>query len=48
MIKLEKKKGGKNIKMNFPPMLPANICSLIDPIMQEKVWIDLEREIGPI
>ena len=48
MIKIEKKKGGKSIKTNFPPMLPANICALIDPVMQEKVWIDLEREIGPI
>lgn len=21
---------------------------LLDPIMQEKVWVDLDREIGPI
>ena len=48
MIKIERKKAGKNMKLNIPPMLPSSICALIDPIMQEKVWIDLDRETGPI
>ena len=29
-------------------MVPSKIYELMDNVMQEKVWIDLESEIGPL
>ena len=38
----------KNNLKKLPPMLPSVIVALIDPIMQEKCWIDLEKDLGPL
>ena len=29
-------------------MVPSKIFELMDTVMQEKVWIDLESESGPV
>jgi hypothetical protein len=39
---------GKLSKEHYFQMLPINICLLLDPVMQEKVWLDLENEKGPV
>lgn len=29
-------------------MVPSKVYELMDNVMQEKVWLDLEAEVGPI
>lgn len=41
-------KNGKLADSYYVNMLPIQIMQLMDPVMQEKVWVDLDREIGPI
>jgi len=39
---------GKLADSYYINMLPIQIVQLLDPVMQDKVWVDLDREVGPI
>lgn len=42
-------KGGKSMPKEYSiAMVPPKIFELMDAIMQEKVWVDIEAETGPI
>ena len=38
----------KLTKEYYQSMKPQHILSMLDAIMQDKVWIDLENETGPV
>ena len=47
-LKLNQKKNKKLPKDYYIAMVPNKIYDLMDAVMQEKVWIDLEAEGGPV
>ena len=47
-LRLSSKKNKKLPKEYHIAMMPAKIYELMDTVMQEKVWVDLESEQGPL
>lgn len=47
-LKLNKKNNKKLSKDYQIAMVPSKIYEMMDNVMQEKVWIDLESESGPL
>lgn len=47
-LRVNGKNGKKMPKEYYIAMVPSKIYELMDGVMQEKVWLDIESENGPV